>query len=143
MLRTWRRHEPGVGLALAAAPGFGWLLLFFGGALGYGLLELGWRGYTHWSMLLAGGLCFCALNYLDIQLPDCGDWHKAWLGALIITTVELICGLLGNCWLGLAIWDYSRLPCNFYGQICLPFFLIWLGLARLLLYLVRFLRPLI
>lgn len=131
------------GLALAAAPGFGRLLLFFSGALGYGLLELFWRGFTHWSMLLAGGVCLCALNYLDESLPGCGDWHKAWLGGLLITAVELLCGLCCNCWLGLAVWDYSRLPCNFYGQICLSFSIIWLALARLLLYLVRWLRPLL
>ena len=43
-------------LALAAAPGFGQALLLLAGALGYGLLEISWRGWTHWSMLLSGGL---------------------------------------------------------------------------------------
>lgn len=143
MRQNGRLPGPEVSLVLAASPGFGQLLLFFGGALGYGLLELVWRGFTHWSMLLAGGLCFCALNYLDTSLSDCGDWHKAWLGGLLITAVELLCGLFCNCWLGLAVWDYSRLPYNFYGQICLSFSIIWLALARLLLYLVRWLRPLL
>ena len=80
------------------------------------------------------------INYLDVQLPGCGDWHKAWLGCLLITMLELLCGLGFNLWLGLNIWDYSLLPFNFYGQICLPFSLIWLVMARLLLYLVRWLR---
>lgn len=136
--KVWRFED---NLALAATPAFGQLLLFFSGALGYGLLEIGWRGFTHWSMLVAGGVCLVGLNYLDVQLPDCGDWHKAWLGCLLITSVELLFGLGCNLWLGLAVWDYSRLPYNFYGQICLPFTLVWLGLARLLLYLVRWLRP--
>lgn len=135
---VWRLEN---NLFWAETPAFGQTLLFFGGALGYGLLEIFWRGYTHWSMLLAGGLCFVGVNYLDICLPNCGDWHKAWLGGLLITAVELLFGLLFNCWLGLNIWDYSLLPYNFYGQICLPFAVVWLCLVRLLLRLARWLRP--
>ncbi len=135
---VWRLES---NLFWAATPAFGQTLLFFGGALGYGLLEIGWRGYTHWSMLLAGGLCFVGVNYLDMRLPGCGDWHKAWLGGLLITAVELLFGLFFNCWLGLAIWDYSLLPFNFYGQICLPFAAVWMGLVWLLLRLARWLRP--
>ena len=33
-------------------------LLFSFGALGYGLIEILWRGHTHPSMLTAGGICF-------------------------------------------------------------------------------------
>ena len=33
-------------------------MLFSIGAVGYGLIEIIWRGYTHWSMLGAGGICF-------------------------------------------------------------------------------------
>lgn len=134
----WRAQD---NLALAATPAFGWLLLFFSGALGYGLLEIFWRGYTHWSMQLAGGICLVGLNYLDVCLPGCGDWHKAWLGGLLITAIELLFGIACNLWLGLGVWDYSLLPYNFLGQICLPFAFVWLGLARLLLYPVRWLRP--
>ena len=31
--------------------------VFTAGGLGYGGLELLWRGRTHWSMLLCGGVC--------------------------------------------------------------------------------------
>ena len=34
------------------------IVLFSIGAMGYGLIEILWRGYTHWSMLTAGGICF-------------------------------------------------------------------------------------
>ncbi len=128
-------------LALAAAPGFGQVLLLLAGALGYGLLEISWRGWTHWSMLLAGGLCFCCINYLDVQLPGCGNGHKAWLCCLVITALELCFGLVFNCWLGLDIWDYTRLPGNFLGQVCLPYAALWYLLSLLLLRLARWLRP--
>ena len=37
--------------------------VFAAGGLGYGGLELLWRGRTHWSMLLCGGVC-AVLIYL-------------------------------------------------------------------------------
>ena len=33
------------------------LLFVFGGAC-YNLIEILWRGYTHWSMFFLGGVCF-------------------------------------------------------------------------------------
>lgn len=128
-------------LSLAASPAFGRLLWLFAGALGYGLLELFWRGYTHWSMLLAGGLCLVSVNGLDEALPRLADWPKAWLCGLLITGYEFALGLLFNCWWRQDIWDYSELPYNFLGQICLQYSLLWVLISRLLLGLVRWLRP--
>lgn len=118
---------------LAAAEGFGELLLLLSGALGYGLLEIFWRGYTHWTMLVAGALCFCVIDYLDKSVSELGDWGKALLAALVITSVELIFGVVFNIYGGAYVWDYSALPFNFLGQICLFYAIIWVGLARILL----------
>ncbi len=63
--------------------------LFCLGALGYGCIELAWRGRTHWTMLLAGGLCMLALWALNERL---GRWPllaRCAAGALVITGVEL------------------------------------------------------
>ena len=38
------------------------IAVYVTGGLLYGLIELLWRGWTHWSMLLCGGACF-ALTY--------------------------------------------------------------------------------
>lgn len=51
------------------------------------------------------------------------------MGAGIITGVELVFGLVFNRALGMGVWDYSRVPLNLWGQICLPFTLIWLGFS--------------
>ena len=32
-------------------------------------------------------------------------------------------------WLKLDIWDYSRIPFNLYGQICLPYAAVWFVLS--------------
>ena len=51
------------------------------------------------------------------------------IGSLIITVVEFLFGLLVNRVLHLHVWDYSALPLNIMGQICLPFSLIWFVLT--------------
>lgn len=118
---------------LAATEGFGEMLLLLSGALGYGLLEVFWRGFTHWSMLVAGSLCFCMIDYLDRNVAELGDWGKALLAALVITSVELIFGVVFNIYGKAYVWDYSALPFNFLGQICLLYAAIWVALARFLL----------
>ncbi len=47
------------------------------------------------------------------------------IAAGIVTLVELVAGLILNRWLGLAIWDYSHLPLNLWGQICPQFLGAW------------------
>ncbi len=82
--------------------------LFCLGALGYGCIELAWRGRTHWTMLLAGGLCMLALWALNERL---GRWPllaRCAAGALVITGVELAFGVVCNLALGWRVWDYSR-----------------------------------
>ncbi|MBQ3003172.1 MAG: hypothetical protein IJD82_05525, partial [Clostridia bacterium] len=39
--------------------------------------------------------------------------------------VEFVTGLIVNHWLHLSVWDYSDVPLNLLGQICLPFSLVW------------------
>ena len=99
-----------------------------GGSL-YLLAELIWRGYTHWTMGVLGGICFMLFGSLtSIKVPL---YMKALAGTLAVTLLELCAGLILNTWLHLSIWDYSRLPLNLYGQICLPYSLLWLPLSIL------------
>ncbi|MBQ3112645.1 MAG: hypothetical protein IJC70_07245 [Firmicutes bacterium] len=107
------------------------LRLFLLGSSCYPLLELAWRGHTHWSMALAGG---CAALLLGgIARRRCTFAYKCVLGALAITCVEFSFGLLFNVLGGLQVWDYSAQPFNIMGQICLPFCLLWLLLSALVM----------
>ena len=100
-------------------------LLFLAGGCGYYALELLWRGWSHGSMFLAGGSCFLLLGKLPrAHIPLL---LKGLLGACVITTVELGTGLLFNR--HYQVWDYRHLPLNFFGQICLPFSLLWIPLS--------------
>ena len=96
-----------------------WLFCF--GALGYGGLELVYRGRTHWSMLLAGGLCLMLLYSLNLQLSRWPLLLRCVAGAGVITAVELAFGLVFNRFLHLGVWDYSAHWGNLWGQIC-PFY---------------------
>lgn len=101
------------------------LLAFIGGAI-YVLVELIWRGYSHVSMFILGGLCFILIGAINELFPwELGLIWQMIIGAIIVTLLELIIGIIVNIWLGLGIWDYSSLPFNFLGQICLSFSLAW------------------
>lgn len=98
------------------------------GALGYGGLELLWRGRTHWTMLLLGGLCFVLMYLIDTRMTV-RLWQKWVLSAAVITTLEFLCGCLVNLRLGWGVWDYSALRGNLLGQICPQFVLLWFLLS--------------
>lgn len=104
-----------------------YLLAFIVGAVAYSLIEILWRGHTHWTMTLTGGLCMVILmliSGLSIALP-----LKWLLGALSITTVEFAVGCVVNLALGWGVWDYTDLPLNLLGQVSLPFTLVWFLLS--------------
>ena len=96
------------------------------GGITYVLIELAWRGYSHISMFILGALCFVLLGGINEFLPwELGFVWQMLIGACIVTILELIVGIVVNVWLGLEVWDYSNLPFNFMGQICLPFSFAW------------------
>ena len=47
------------------------------------------------------------------------------MGAAVITSVELIFGCICNLWLRMNVWDYSYIPLNLEGQICLLYTVLW------------------
>ena len=99
------------------------------GGTGYYALELLCRGYSHWSMAVCGGICLNAIYHVNHKLRHKNILLRAGAGALIITAVELVCGCLVNLTFHRNVWDYSHLPLNLLGQICLPFTLLWMGLC--------------
>ena len=105
------------------------ILLFSFGAVGYYAIEVAFRGHSHWSMALCGGLCFCLLFLANRKLCRVPLLLRAFTGALIITGVELIAGCILNIWLGWGIWNYSRLPLNLWGQITPLFSALWFLLS--------------
>lgn len=101
------------------------LTLFSIGAFGYGLIEILWRGFTHWSMLTAGGLCFCFFASISEKLKNKSIFLKGIIGSGLVTAVELLFGIIFNILLKQNIWDYSKKPFNLYGQICALYSFFW------------------
>lgn len=104
-----------------------YLILFDTGGLLYVLLELLWRGWSHWSMFILGGICFIALGLINEVFPwDMPLWKQMLAGACIVTVLEFITGCIVNLWLGWDVWDYSKMPGNILGQVCPQFFVVWI-----------------
>ena len=67
-------------------------------------------------------------------------WAQAGIGAVMITAIEFVCGVIVNLWLEWNVWDYSNTPLNILGQVCMPFALIWFVLANAAIVLDDYLR---
>lgn len=101
------------------------LILFLFGAYSYGLIEIFWRGYTHISMCIAGGICFLIFGIIWESLKNLPKIYIPIIGSVIITAIELIFGLIFNIILKKQIWNYSNLKFNFLGQISILFSTLW------------------
>ena len=99
------------------------------GSWGYPLIEILWRGWTHWSMALAGGVCLSLLGRASRYLQDRNLLLRCAAGSGIITTVELLFGCIFNLGLHLSVWDYSAERWNLAGQICARYSTIWFLLS--------------
>jgi len=106
-----------------------YVILFLLGGCIYVSLEYFWRGRSHISMFLAGGLCTVLLYGVLTRIPQAWLPFRVLIGAVIITAVEYVFGAIVNVQMGLRVWDYSDLPLNCYGQICFRYFVLWVLLC--------------
>lgn len=114
--------------------------IFLIGAIGYGLIETLYRGFTHWTMLLTGGIIFVIIYHVYAKNEKAPLWQKCLIGAFIITIIELVAGCIVNLWLGWNVWDYSAYTFNFLGQVCLVFTFMWFLLCIPLSYIASYLH---
>lgn len=103
--------------------------VFIIGALCYGLIEIMWRGSTHWTMLLTGGACMLLLHWVNQRHYELDLWSKCGLGCLCITAVEFAVGWLVNIKLNMMVWDYSDKFLNIMGQVCPEYTAYWYFLS--------------
>lgn len=100
-----------------------------GGTLYYSI-ELMFRGFSHWSMFLLGGICLLFF-WLQGSKTEWSDpmWVQVIRCTIFVVSCEFITGIIVNKWLGWGVWDYSDEPFHLFGQICLPFAIIFSGFA--------------
>lgn len=95
----------------------------------YPLIEISFRGFTHWSMAIAGGICVLSIHLINIRCVLKSYFIKCLIGSVIITLIEFIVGCIVNIYLKLNVWDYSHHSFNLLGQICPLFSAFWFVLC--------------
>jgi uncharacterized membrane protein len=101
------------------------IFIFLIGGIGYGLLEIGFRGFTHWSMIITGGSALVSLYLINYTFPNISIISKAIAGCIVITTLEFTVGLIVNKLYSFGVWDYTNSFANIMGIISLKFSLCW------------------
>lgn len=92
-------------------------------------------------MPILGGTMFIILGGLNNWLPwELSLLKQGLIGMVVVTAAEFVSGCILNLWLGLGIWDYSHIPGNVLGQICLPFMVVWFALSLIAIVLDDWLR---
>ena len=94
-----------------------------------------------WTMLALAILLAIPLERFGAELPwDCPLWLQVLICGPAITAAELAAGLVLNICLGMAVWDYSSLPGNLWGQICPQFWALWCLLSLPMIVILDWLR---
>ncbi|MBQ8551801.1 MAG: hypothetical protein IJ428_03200 [Clostridia bacterium] len=95
------------------------------GGVGYTIVEILWRGYSHWTMALTGGMCFMFIYMNEAFHNRAPLWKRCLVGSLIISLSELTVGFVVNILLGWHVWDYSNRFLNLFGQVCALYSSLW------------------
>lgn len=119
---------------------FKYTILYLTGGIIYLLLELAVRGRSDITMVILGGLCFVLIGCVNEWFSWKTPLIKQALvgGFLIVTPLELLFGLIFNQ--TYTIWDYTNMPFNYLGQICLTFSFLWCILSIVAIILDDYLR---
>lgn len=106
-----------------------YLFLFLVGGICYFGIEILARGFSHWTMIVVGGICFVLIGLLNEKTPKMPLLKQMFYSAILITIIEFLSGCILNLWLQLDIWDYSDNAFNLLGQICLSHTVYWFFLS--------------
>ena len=118
-------------------------IAFAAGSFLYTLVEIIWRGHTHWTMTLTGGLCLAVMYMWSGLISDAPLPFKWFVGAVSITVIEFAVGCVVNLMLKQNVWDYSAQRFNIMGQVCLSFSAMWYILSIPGFYLCDVIRKLV
>jgi len=104
-------------------------VIFVTSGLIYIMLELLWRGHSHWTMFLCAGLCGLVMANVNNNLLkfDTDFRIQIFVSALCCTAFEFLFGIIFNG--DFTIWDYRGMwgTIHWLGdQINILFFGVWL-----------------
>ena len=117
-----------------------WFIIFVVMGCAYSNIELLFRGYTHPSMIIVGGLCGLLIGMINEGKADLKIWQQCAISTFIVLIIEFISGYILNVKLNIGVWDYSDRPFNIMGQVCLLFGVLWFFLSVVAIWLDDFIR---
>lgn len=117
-----------------------YLFLWALGGTIYYEFEMIFRGFSHWSMFVLGGICLCFIAWQG-KMVHWRDplWRQTVRCVIFVAAGEFFTGIIVNKWLRLNVWDYSDQPMQLFGQVCVPFLIIFSGLCVIGIFLSSFL----
>ena len=107
------------------------LILFLVGYCAYIAIEVTVRSVSYPIMGICGGLAIVLID----KINDYISWKmdiiiQGVIGSLVITSLELVIGEISlHTSIFPIMWNYSNIPLNYDGVICLPFSMIWILLS--------------
>ena len=106
------------------------LFLWALGGTIYYTIEMIFRGFSHWSMFVLGGICILFFGQQGLW-TDWRDamWKQVIRCTMFVTAGEFITGIIVYKFMNWKVWDYSDQPLNLFGQICVPFVILFSGLC--------------
>ena len=107
----------------------GKLGLFLSCGFIYCMIEILFRGWSHWSMFVLTGFLgvFCVDSINNTLSFDCDYIAQILISTILCTIGEGISGIILNVWLQLNVWDYSKMTFGtfFFGQCNVIFCVAW------------------
>lgn len=113
------------------------LTLYGAGFCAFITIEVLFRGYSYPVSGVMGGFAVIMLDGINDEMSwDLDLALQALIGGALITLMEAGVGIIMLCVPGVPrMWDYSDIPFNIAGIICLPFSIAWVFLSVLAIFL--------
>lgn len=115
----------------------GKLGLFLSCGFIYCMIEILFRGWSHWSMFVLAGFLgvFCIDLVNNVLSFDCDYIVQILISTILCTIGEGISGIILNVWLQLNIWDYSKMAFGtfFFGQCNILFCFAWMLIISIII----------
>ena len=106
------------------------IILFFVGFCFYITCEVCFRSFSYPLMGICAGITLLLINSLNDNISwDMDLLLQGSIGSIIVTFMELVIGKCCQYFELPPMWNYSNIPFNFDGVVCLPFSLLWIGMS--------------
>ena len=116
----------------------GKLGLFLSCGFIYYMIEILFRGWSHWSMFVLTGFLgvFCVDSINNTLSFDCDYIVQILISTILCTIGEGISGIILNVWLQLNVWDYSKMAFGtfFFGQCNVLFCFAWMLIISIIIF---------